>query len=254
MVVDADTAAAAVIEVFQRLATVADRGWSQRIAGAFAWVTGVNLPTLNGVIVDCPGTVEVPAVASLLDEVSATGLSHCLQVRPDAIPELVRLAENRGLVRDEAVPLMATDNSTQMATGPFVEGLDIYAIEPGEMDLLAGVAANGFEAPPDAFHDLMAKAFQLDGMRGYLGYLGGEPVGTAMGLTVADFVAIFTVSTGPAWRGRGVGAALTARAVFDGYTAGSTWSWLQSSSMGHNLYRSLGFVDLEEWACWLACS
>jgi GNAT superfamily N-acetyltransferase len=252
MVVDADTAAAAVIEVFQRLAAVADRGWSRRIAGAFGWVTGINLPTLNGVIVDCPGTVEVSAVASLLDEVSATGLSYCLQVRPDAIPELVRLAENRGLILDEALPLMATDNSTRMATRPGVEGLDIRLIEPGQKDLLAGVAAGGFESPPDSFHDLMARAFQLDGMRGYLGYLGGEPVGTAMGLTVADFVAVFTVSTKPAWRGRGVGMALTARAVLDGYTAGSTWSWLQSSSMGHNLYRSLGFVDLEEWACWVA--
>jgi GNAT superfamily N-acetyltransferase len=252
MVVDADTAAAAVIEVFRRVATVADRGWSRRIAGAFGWVTGVNLPTLNGIIVDCPGTVEVSAVASLVDEVSATGLSYCLQVRPDANPELVRLAENRGLILDEALPLMASDTSTQMATGPFVEGLKIQVIDPGEKDLLADVAARGFESPPDAFHDLMAKAFQLDGMQGYLGYLGGEPVGTAMGLTVADFVAVFTVSTGPAWRGRGVGAALTARAVLDGYTAGSTWSWLQSSLMGHNLYRSLGFVDLEEWACWVA--
>jgi GNAT superfamily N-acetyltransferase len=252
MVVDADTAAAAVIEVFQRLATVADTGWSRRIGGAFGWVTGVNLPTLNGIIVDCPATVEVAAVASLLDEVSATGLSYCLQVRPDATPELARLAENRGLSLEEALPLLATDNSTQIATGPIVDGLGIHVIEPGEKDVLARVAAGGFESPPDAFHDLMAKAFQLDGMRGYLGYLDGEPVGTAMGLTVADFVAVFTVSTGPAWRGRGVGTALTARAVLDGYTAGSTWSWLQSSSMGHNLYRSLGFVDLEEWACWVA--
>jgi hypothetical protein len=59
MVVDVDAVAAAVIEVFQRLATVADTGWSRRMAGAFGWLTGVNLPTLNRVIVDRPGTVEV---------------------------------------------------------------------------------------------------------------------------------------------------------------------------------------------------
>jgi GNAT superfamily N-acetyltransferase len=254
MAVNADTAAAAVAGVFQRFAAVADMGWSRRVAGAFGWVTGVDLPTLNGVIVDGPETVEVGAVASLLDQVSATGLLHCLQLRPDATPELARLAENRGLILEEGLPLMATDNSIQMATGPLVDGLDIRLIEPGDRDLLARVAAAGFESLADPFHDLMAQAFHLDGMCGYLGYLDGEAVGTAMGLTVDDFVAVFTVSTRPAWRGRGVGMALTARAVLDGYGAGSTWSWLQSSSMGHNLYRSLGFVDLEEWACWVTGS
>jgi GNAT superfamily N-acetyltransferase len=252
MVVDADTAAAAVIEVFQRLATVADGGWSRRITGAFGWVTGVNLPTLNGVIVDCPGKVEVAAVAALLDQVSATGLLHCVQVRPDATLDPARLAETRGLVLEEALPLMAIDDSMPISAGPLVDGLDIQVIEPTEMDVLAQVAAGGFESPPDAFHDLMARAFQLDGMQGYLGYLDGEAVGTAMGLTVADFVAVFTVSTRPAWRRRGLGTAMTARAVLDGYATGSSWSWLQSSSMGHNLYRRLGFVDLEEWACWVA--
>jgi GNAT superfamily N-acetyltransferase len=254
MVVDADRAAAAVIEVFQRLATVIDGGWCRRIGGAFGWVTGVNLPTLNGVMVDRPETVEASAVASLLDQVSATGLSHCLQVRPDPTPELTGLAEKRGLILEEGLPLMVTDNSIEMASGPFVDGLDIRLTEPSERDLLARVAAGGFESPAEPFHDLVAKAFQLDGMRGYLGYLDSEAVGTGMGLTVENFVAVFTVSTRPAWRGRGIGAALTTRAVLDGYTAGSTWSWLQSSSMGHNLYRSLGFVDLEEWVCWVAGS
>jgi GNAT superfamily N-acetyltransferase len=252
--VDADTAAAAVIEVFERLATAVDGGWSRRTGGAFGWVSGVDLPTLNGVMVDRPETVEVSAVASLLDQVSATGLLHCLQVRPGATPELARLAEKRGLLLDEGLPLMVIDNSTEISSGPFVDGLDIRLIQPIERNLLAQVAAGGFESPVEAFHDLVAKAFQFDGMRGYLGYLDGEAVGTAMGLTVADFVAVFTVSTRPAWRGRGIGAALTIRAVLDGYSCGATWSWLQSTSMGHNLYRSLGFVDVEVWTCWVAGS
>jgi GNAT superfamily N-acetyltransferase len=205
-------------------------------------------------MVDRPETVEISAVASLLDQVSATGLLHCLQVRPGATEELARLAEKRGLILDEGLPLMVIDNSIEISSDPCVDGLDIRPIQPSERDLLAQVAAGGFESPAEAFHDLVAKAFQLDGMRGYLGYFDGKAVGTAMGLTVADFVAVFTVSTRRAWRGRGIGAALTARAVLDGYTSGSTWSWLQSSSMGHNLYRSLGFVDLEEWTCWVAGS
>src|SRR5262249_11049438 len=137
MVVDADTAAAAVIEVFQRLATVVDGGWSRRIGGAFGWGTGGDLPTLNGGMVGRPEAVEVSAVAFLLDQVSASGRLHCLQVRPEATPELARLAEKRGLLLDEGLPLMVTDNSTEISSGPFVDDLDVRLIQPDEQDLLA---------------------------------------------------------------------------------------------------------------------
>src|SRR5262245_8273308 len=110
MQVDAARATAAVTATFQHFSELVDSGWSARAGGAFAWVTGVDLPTLNGVIVDRPLSVDLASVASLLDRVAETGLSHCLQVRPVANLQLAQLAESRGLVRQHGLPLMAVDS------------------------------------------------------------------------------------------------------------------------------------------------
>jgi GNAT superfamily N-acetyltransferase len=248
------TAAAAVTEVFQRFAALASAGWSERSGEAFAWVTGVDLPTLNGVIVERPRTVDVATVASLLDRVAATGLSHSLQVRPPLSLELAHLAERRGLVREDDVPLMAVDSSRLTTAGRPVAGLDVRLARSDDRDLLARLAASGFGAPVEVFNDLVALAYQTDGLRAYVAYLDAEAAGTAMGLTTDDSVAVFTVSTLADRRRQGIGTALSARAVLDGHAAGCTWSWLQSSPIAHNLYGELGFVDLEVWACWVGTS
>ena len=48
-------------------------------------------------------------------------------------------------------------------------------------------------------------------------------------------------------RGRGHGAALTARVLRDGFEAGSEFGYLQSSAIGHGVYRRLGFRDVDEY-------
>ena len=56
-------------------------GWARAEPGAVALVTGVAIPTLNGVWVASPDA-RADGVADLLDHVAATGLPHCLQARP----------------------------------------------------------------------------------------------------------------------------------------------------------------------------
>jgi hypothetical protein len=255
VLVDADTAATAVTTVLARLAATTKAGWSQRKGGAFAWVTGIDLPTLNGVVVEGSEGVDAATVDLFLDQLADTGLAHCMQARPPVTPWLAELAGERGLTVEEDLPLMVVENSLQPPPAPPVDALDglqMRAVGPRDADTFAKIAAAGFDARLPALNDLVAMAFQLSGMRAYLGYIDDEAVGTAMGLTISDFVAIFTVSTVPGRRCRGVGTTLTAHAVRDGYAAGGTWSWLQSSSMGYGVYRNLGFVELERWASWVA--
>lgn len=47
--------------------------------------------------------------------------------------------------------------------------------------------------------------------------------------------------------GHGYGPALTAQAARDGFAAGAELAWLQSSAMGHSVYRRLGFRDVETY-------
>ncbi len=72
-------------------------------------------------------------------------------------------------------------------------------------------------------------------------------VSTALGFTIDGATGIFNVATPPEHRGRGYGAVLTARAARDGFEAGSEFAFLQSSEIGHTVYRRLGFRDVEEY-------
>jgi ribosomal protein S18 acetylase RimI-like enzyme len=106
-------------------------------------------------------------------------------------------------------------------------------------------AAAGFGAPEAIFEPIYAAdVFALDGFAGYVGRVGGEPVSTSVGYTVADTVGIFNVATPEEHRGRGYGAALTAAAARGGFAQGAELAWLQSSAMGLSVYRRLGFRDV----------
>jgi hypothetical protein len=80
--IDPEVPAAALLETWQHLLAGVPEGWTLAEPGALAAVTGVDMPTLNGVWVESVD-VDAEMVADLLDQVAATGLPHCLQVRPD---------------------------------------------------------------------------------------------------------------------------------------------------------------------------
>ena len=76
-----------------------------------AAVTTVPLPTLNGIWVDELGA-DRESVAALLDRVAATGLPHCLQMRPGCEPSFSDLAARRGMTRTKDVPLMVLEDAS----------------------------------------------------------------------------------------------------------------------------------------------
>ena len=89
------------------------------------------------------------------------------------------------------------------------------------------------------------------GLRCYVGESDGEVVTTGLGATRGSSVGIFNIATPPEHRGRGFGAAITARAVSDGFADGARWSYLQSSLAGYDIYTRLGFATVERWDCWV---
>lgn len=80
--------------------------WRLDAAGwrAIAWVSGVALPTLNGVWAE-RADPDPGAVGGLLDRVKATGLPYCLQLRPGASPALAELAAARAMSLETQIPL-----------------------------------------------------------------------------------------------------------------------------------------------------
>ena len=164
-------------------------------------------------------------------------------------------ATARGMKPEEHIPLMVLEDPRDLATNAATDALLIRELRPPEASVHARLAAAGFEAPAEPFLQLMTPSIlAAPGVRCYLGEVDGEPVTTAVGLALGSFVGIFNVATPPAYRRRGYGAAVTARAVADGVAAGATWAWLQSSGAGYHVYNRLGFRTTEDWQCWLSAA
>jgi ribosomal protein S18 acetylase RimI-like enzyme len=92
----------------------------------------------------------------------------------------------------------------------------------------------------------------LEGLAVYIGRVGEQDVSTAVGYTLDGATGIFNVATPVEHRGRGYGAALTTRAVRDGFDAGAEFAWLQSSDIGRSVYERLGFRTVERYLLYAA--
>jgi ribosomal protein S18 acetylase RimI-like enzyme len=84
----------------------------------------------------------------------------------------------------------------------------------------------------------------------YLGFADGRPVATATRISAHGVAGIYSVSTIPAYRRRGIGAAMTRRAALDGRADGCLAAALQATVMGYPVYRRLGFRHVADHATW----
>lgn len=250
MLPDADSLAQASSRSWEQLAKAVPGARLRRLGGAHAVTTGIALPAFNGVWVERTDP-DKEAVAELLDEIAATGLPYCMQLRPGWGAEFEELARNRGLKREASEPAMVLDDASNLADAQHAGRLSVREIAPDEGGLHATVAARGFGHPEEPHRQFMTPAvLQADGTRCYIGEVDGEAVTTSIGVTTDDCVAIFAVATLPAHRAKGYAAAVTARAVSDGLADGVQWAWLSASEAGAPVYARLGFIIVEWWDYW----
>ena len=91
----------------------------------------------------------------------------------------------------------------------------------------------------------------VPGMTFYIGYLDGAPVATSQLAVSYGIAGVHTVSTLPAYRGRGIGEAMTWRAVLDGRAEGCDAAYLQASEMGYPVYQRMGFLHVADYCAWV---
>ena len=192
--------------------------------------------TLNGVR---PERVDLDAalVDDLLDQVQAYHFPYSLQLRTRADPALTAMATARGMPLQATTPLMLLEDPSALRPAQEVDALVVRELAPEEASAHARIMALGFGGPETIFAQMLTPSvLALPGLSCYLGEVGGEPVTTSLGVTVGSSTGVFNVATAPEHRGHGYGAALTARAVSDGFAEGAEWAWLQSSASGYSLY------------------
>lgn len=160
--------------------------------------------------------------------------------------EPVLIKHGFGFSKD--TPGMAMDLQALPDFPPVVDGLEIRAVaDEASMRTWAYVFTLGYGMPPD-WEDIIFDLWLRLGLdlpiRNYLGYLNGEPVSTSCLFLGGGAAGIYSVATLPEARGRGIGAALTVKPLQDAREMGFHLGVLQSSEMGFNVYKRLGFRHL----------
>jgi GNAT superfamily N-acetyltransferase len=77
----------------------------------------------------------------------------------------------------------------------------------------------------------------------YIAYLHGDPVATSAMNLAAGVAGIFAVSTLPAARRQGIGAAVTTAPLLDARARGYCVGVLEATEMGYPVYARMGFSE-----------
>lgn len=243
---EATIAHRALEEVFSQLYAAFDgAGFERRGDLVIALCPAFPIPQCNGPWVVDDTQAAADGLAEAIAEVDASGAWPWVQTR-SGHDQTQRRAAELGLTKREILPGMVV-RPDELAEPPSVDGLSIDLISADEVATANAVLAASFGVPIELLDDISTTFVALDGVSWYVGRVDGEVVATALGHTIDDVTGVFNVATMPDDRGRGHGAALTARVVQQGFADGARLAFLQSSQMGHSVYRRIGFRDVEEY-------
>ena len=132
-------------------------------------------------------------------------------VCPLADPSLVEGLGRRGYRLSGFENFLAMPLDPEGEGPPAAAGIEVRPADVGEADLYARVVAPNFAGPgglSDELRDLMAAMFGTGHGRAYLAYVDGEPAGGGAVLIHRGVALLAGAATLPAYRRRGVHAAL----------------------------------------------
>ena len=245
MMNEADRLHQVLVSVAERLATVLEGAEFER--GDGYWF--MSFPTfpirdLNGVWADSDAATD--DLAARRAQAGDRRTPFTVMTRAGKTPAVEHAARELGLTNEIRIPGMTV--TAQDLNDPASE-LEVLRVETADgLAQALEVCASGFGAPPELVASIYSlEVAQLEGLETYLGRVDGRDVSTAIGCTIDRTCGIFSVATPGEHRGRGYGAAITAKAVRDGFDAGANLGGLQSSSMGESVYKRLGFRDVETY-------
>lgn len=126
-------------------------------------------------------------------------------------------------------------------------GLEIRAVTDAGL-LRAWMQAWSCGTPEDVverwYHVYAALPYGPQGrLRLFVGFVGGEPVATVYVHLAENCAAVHYVVTRPEARRRGLGAAMTRRALHEARAAGCRAAVLCASDLGRGIYERLGFRE-----------
>jgi len=221
-------------------------------------VTGIPFPMFNAVFRArlAPATLEADITATLAP-FAARHLPMLWWTGPATRPaDLGARLQARGMVRTSDSTGMACD-LRDLPPPSLPPGLTISRVRdaPGFAAWMEPVARS-FDLPPFAAAALRGFCEQIGFGPGtpfqhYMARVDGTPVAGASLFLGAGVAGLYNVATVPEGRGQGTGTALVLAALHAARARGYRVGILQSTRMGLNLYRRLGFAEYSTIAHYL---
>lgn len=188
-------------------------------------------------------------IAEVLREVEETGRPFTWWAGPCSRPlDLEERLRRHGLEESERELGMTLDLAKAPADVPLPAGTTIRKVEtPDDLAAFAGVLA-GLADPPDesvrSFFERAGEVVLQPGcpMRFFVAEVEGVPAAVSELFLGGGVAGVHMVATADAYRRRGLGMALTWRALDEGRRAGFEVGALQASQEGQPVYEKLGFT------------
>lgn len=166
-------------------------------------------------------------------------------IPPEVRPRLFRICERARLYHGTEMPAMAAERIISRGWGE--SELTIEAVEGASvLQEFCRIGADCFHVPPNWFGEIYNRAERLQGaMRGWVGYVKGQAMATAVTVISEDVIGIYNLATAPEFRKRGFGEAMSRHAIAETLAVtGAKPVVLQSTSQGRRLYERLGFREV----------
>ena len=226
--------------------------FDDRPPGVKRSITDVPYALFNCIVAArlAPGEVDA-VVQAVITDARRHNVPVLWWIAPNTQPDdLGSRLERLGFILDADAPGMAVDLNQVNENLPLVSGLTIErAADEISRRRWSRTLALGFEAPPSRhnfFEEHWSCLLERAGPQAVLAYTGlleGRAVATSLLFLGGGVAGIYSVSTVPEARRKGIGAWMTLHPLLHARSLGYRVGILQASPMGENLYRSLGFEE-----------
>lgn len=232
-------------EAFRTFIGSADSGEIRESRGMLIMNCGLPIAAFNLAFVTRLLSDPVTAISQAHNYFRDRELPFLFRIRADLDPRSEEAALARGFEPVNPASAMVLHPVPNIPAPP--TDLEIRKVREEEaFEDFRSTCAAGF-GMPELPAVLSPRLMEHPSFRWFIGYVGRQPVTTALLFQTGSVAGVYCVATVGEFRRRGFGEAMTWAAVSAGVEAGCDIAILQPSGMGRSVYERMGFRSVAQY-------